>query len=118
VHTEPMAGTIGWQVGQRIRYFRKRLGLTVDQLAERVGVSRQQIVRIEAGLTGVTLARLQLIAEALGVVLADLMPPRGEPPDDYLQIAFRGAGLTKEETDRVLEYARALRLLHQKQRDD
>ncbi|MGC8487512.1 MAG: helix-turn-helix domain-containing protein [Clostridia bacterium] len=113
-----MSTVIGAQVGHRIRHFRKRLGLTVDQLAERVGVSRQQIVRIEAGLSGVTLARLQRISEALGVILADLMPPPGEPPEDYLQIAFRGSGLTKEETDRVLEYARMLRLLRSHEEKD
>lgn len=109
-----MEDTVYRKVGQRIRFFRKRLGMTVDTLAEKVGVARLQIVRLEAGLSGTSLARLQRIAEVLCVSLVDLMPPPADTPeqdwDDYLQLAFRGSGLTKEETEKVLEYARMLRI--------
>lgn len=98
------------QVGQKIRGYRKRLGMTVSQLAQGVGITQQQMVRIEAGLSGVNLARLNRIAEVLGVSMVDLIPSPGMPPPDWLQLALRSSGLTPDETERVLEYARLLRL--------
>lgn len=41
-----MTGNI---IDNRVREFRTELGLTQDQLAERVGVARQSIISIEKG---------------------------------------------------------------------
>ncbi len=81
--------------------------MSVDKLAAQVGVVRQQIVRLEAGLVGTTLPRLMAIAEALGVTLEDLIRPvgsnssTGERP---VEMAFRGKGLSAEEMEQVLDY--------------
>ena len=92
------------EIGGRIRSFRRAQNMSVDKLAAKVDVSRQQIVRLEAGLVGTTIERLRLLAEALGVSEADLLAPRREPDGDTLQIAFRGRGLSPEEVEKVLEY--------------
>lgn len=64
-------------LGNRIRKARKDNGWSQTVLAERAGVSRPTIARIEGG-TDVSTVRLAKIAEALGleIVLAPAEPPR------------------------------------------
>ena len=103
------------EIGGRIRSFRRSQNMSVDKLAAKVNVSRQQIVRLEAGLVGTTIERLRLLAEALGVSEADLLAPRLEPDGDALQIAFRGRGLSPEEVQKVLEYISLLESARQRE---
>lgn len=96
------------EVGGRIRHFRRSQGMSVATLADRVGVNPPQIVRIEAGLVGTTLERLHLIANALNVSEADLLPPRRSAESGDIEIAFRGRGLSDEEIARVMEYVKLI----------
>ncbi len=94
------------RIGQTIRTIRRGRQMSVDKLAETVGVVRQQIVRLEAGLGGTTVPRLMAIADALDVTVEDLIrgsttKPGSEGP---MEMAFRGRGLTPEEMQKVLEY--------------
>jgi transcriptional regulator with XRE-family HTH domain len=67
-------------VGRRIREARAGRGLTLDQLAERSGVSRRMIVNVEAGTSNASISTLLRLATALHVSLADLVAdePGGE----------------------------------------
>jgi len=51
---------------EKISEARKALGLTQDELAERVGMARISIARYETGQQSLTIDNLQRIAEALG----------------------------------------------------
>lgn len=69
------------RMGLRIAALRKLAGLSQEQLAERAGLQRTHISRIEAGKYAVTLETVQAIAEAFGMTvdiidtaLADLAP--------------------------------------------
>ena len=69
------------RMGLRIAALRKLAGLSQEQLAERAGLQRTHVSRIEAGKYAVTLETIQAIAEALGMTvdiidtaLADLAP--------------------------------------------
>lgn len=71
------------RIGLRIASLRKMQGLTITQLAERAGIQRAHLSRIEAGKYAVTLETIQAIAEALGMTvdiiderLRDLAPVR------------------------------------------
>ena len=71
------------RIGLRIASLRKMQGLTITQLAERAGIQRTHLSRIEAGKYAVTLETIQAIAEALGMTvdiiderLRDLAPLR------------------------------------------
>lgn len=57
-------------VGKRIRHRRWTLGVTQQQLAERVGIKFQQIQKYETGMNRVSASRLWDIAGALGVPIA------------------------------------------------
>lgn len=54
------------RIGQRIAELRKEKGLTQQDIAERTGIQRNHISRIEAGKYSVGFDTLQSIAEALG----------------------------------------------------
>jgi len=60
------------QLSKRIRSLRKRRALSLEQLAERSGVSRSMISLIERAETSATAAVLNKLADALGVSLASL----------------------------------------------
>lgn len=62
------------KIGERIRKRRKHIGLTVDQLAERIGKDRATIYRYENGDIGnLPLTILEPLADALGTTPAHLM---------------------------------------------
>ena len=54
-------------VGKRVRHRRWMVGMTQQQLAERVGIKFQQIQKYETGMNRISASRLWDIAEALSV---------------------------------------------------
>ncbi|WP_353829236.1 helix-turn-helix domain-containing protein [Agromyces sp. SYSU T0242] len=60
-------------LGHRIRHFRTELGLTLDQLGDRVGLAGSQLSLIENGRREPKLSTLDAIAAALDVDLSDLL---------------------------------------------
>ena len=57
-------------VGKRIRHRRWMIGMTQQQLAERVGIKFQQIQKYETGMNRVSASRLWDIAESLEVPIS------------------------------------------------
>jgi transcriptional regulator with XRE-family HTH domain len=57
-------------VGKRVRHRRWMLGMTQQQLAEKVGIKFQQIQKYETGMNRVSASRLWDIAEAMDVSIA------------------------------------------------
>jgi len=65
------------ELGNRIREARKKLGLTIKQLAERVGVSYLTIYRVETDKVSPSVALLSSIAEHLGHSISDFFDEEG-----------------------------------------
>jgi DNA-binding XRE family transcriptional regulator len=72
--------TLAWRlpdiekvVGQQIKKMRKVKGLKQDELAERSGLNRAHLYRLENGEQSMTLRTLKLIADTLGVKARDLI---------------------------------------------
>jgi len=61
------------KTGEIIRRRRRELDLTLEEIAKRVGISRQTMSRYETGVISVPLDRLVLIAEALRVSPGELL---------------------------------------------
>lgn len=57
-------------VGKRIRHRRWMVGMTQQQLADKVGIKFQQIQKYETGMNRVSASRLWDIADALGVAIS------------------------------------------------
>lgn len=70
-------------IGLRIASLRKMQGMNITQLADRAGIQRAHLSRIEAGKYAVTIETVEAIAQALGMTvdivderLRDLAPVR------------------------------------------
>jgi len=78
--TRARADGIAQAIGGRVRQGRNSRGWTLDQLAERSGVSRRMLVSIEHGAANPSIATLLRISDALGIGLPALVdmnrPPR------------------------------------------
>jgi transcriptional regulator with XRE-family HTH domain len=61
------------RLGERVRALRRERGLTLDLLAERSGVSRAMISKLERGEKNPTLVVAAKVAEGLGVSLSRLI---------------------------------------------
>ena len=73
------AGAVNEQIGKRVRRSRTARGWTLDELADRSGVSRRMLISIEHGKGNPSIATLLRISDALGVglpVLVDVEHPR------------------------------------------
>ncbi len=57
-------------IGSLIRIVRKAAGLSQMELAERVGISYQQIQKYEKGVSEISVSRLSQIAHALNIPLS------------------------------------------------
>ncbi|RMC34186.1 helix-turn-helix domain-containing protein [Paracoccus alkanivorans] len=62
-----MKHTVDVHVGKRIRHRRWMIGMTQQQLADKVGIKFQQIQKYETGMNRVSASRLWDIAHALDV---------------------------------------------------
>ena len=62
-----------YQIGQRVRRFRRAQGLSQEALAERVGISVTHMSHIETGNTKLSLAVFAALAEGLGVAADELL---------------------------------------------
>jgi transcriptional regulator with XRE-family HTH domain len=79
------------RLGEKIRNLRREAGLVQAQLAQMVGLSRASVTNIEAGTQAPPPYRLALIADALRVHAADLMPMLGEVGELELPPRFADA---------------------------
>ena len=83
-------------IGKNIRDARVRGGITQDQLAERLHVSRQTVSHYETGHSRPDIEMLEQIAQALEVDMTVLLygtPPRPERQREIRRLAL-GAGIT------------------------
>jgi transcriptional regulator with XRE-family HTH domain len=83
------------KIGQKIKQIRKSWGLSQIELAERIGISFQQIQKYEKGSTRISVVRLQQIAEALGVNISNFFEEGKRAPQvsDHTLRYISGGGL-------------------------
>lgn len=70
-------------IGDRIKYYREQAGMTMDQLAQAIGVQNSAINKYEKGVvTNIPINRIRQIAEALGIdarLLLDFLDEGPQP---------------------------------------
>ena len=71
------SGPLDAMVGVRIRMFRINRGMSQTMLAERIGVTFQQLQKYERGVNRVGASRLSQIASVLGVSVGELFESVG-----------------------------------------
>lgn len=67
-------------LGSRIKVLRNAKNYTQEQVAEKIGVSRQKYARIESGVNNITLDILSKIANVLDVSVSDITRVLDETP--------------------------------------
>ena len=66
-------GDVASVIGSRVRDRRVERGWTLDELAERSGVSRRMVINVEQGASNPSIATLLRLSDALGVGLPALV---------------------------------------------
>ncbi len=62
-------------LGQNIKFYRAKLNMTQEDLAQRTGVNRSYLASLECGKRNTTIKTVELLAHALGVSVEDLVKP-------------------------------------------
>lgn len=89
----------------RVRELREERGLTVQELADRAGLSKSYLSEIERGVKTVNARRLEQLASALRVRPTDLIADKRLSADLEEHLALL-AQLGPEDLAEVLSYAR------------
>jgi len=100
-------------VGQRVALIRRDRGWTQEQLAEAIEIEPVSLSRLETGHRALSLSTLNLIAEALGTGLGDLLDierdvPEPEHAPDEAELLRLYRSLPNSKQDIVLRLARDL----------
>ncbi len=69
----PDTGALLASVGERLRVARERVGLTLDQTAERSGLSKAHLSRLESAERQPSIAALLALSDALGTPVSALL---------------------------------------------
>lgn len=75
-------------LGSRIKALRIARNLTQEQVADKIGVSRQKYVRVESGANSITLDIFSKVAEILEVTVGDIT----RVLDETSVVAYRTGG--------------------------
>ncbi len=78
-------------VGENVRRYRAAAGLSQVSLADRSGVSRRTILKLEAGEANISLTGLDHLADALGVTFVDLVAAPSARRANINELAWRGS---------------------------
>lgn len=93
-------------VGERIAARRTALGLSQTALAERIGVSCQQVQKYEGGRNRISAARLHSLAVALGLPIAAFFPAGGDEEETGEVSVMRALAGTPEGRNLALGFSR------------
>lgn len=110
-------------VGKRVRHRRWMVGMTQQQLAEKVGIKFQQIQKYETGMNRISASRLWDISEALDVPVgfffeglgdgAEMVRSDHAPPDiladkEALELVRSYYAIPENQRKRLFDLARVL----------
>jgi len=97
-----------WEaIGKRIREARQNKELTVEELSGLVDLVPQTLYRIEVGVSGTTITKLQRFCDVLDLDIAELLG-MADNESTQLRLAARGWHLTPEQLQKLIEYGEGL----------
>lgn len=99
-----MAKEFGKNIGETLKKHRRAANMSQMALAEKIGISYQQLQKYEKGINNISVYRLQQIAEALKVPVGSLL--EGQLPEKVAEDVSE-YGLNKEEKT-LLEFFRKI----------
>ena len=101
---EPKENNLEIAIGHEVRALRKKLGITIADLASATGISMGMLSKIENGVTSPSLTSLQALASALGVPLTDFFRRYEEPRNAVFVKSGEGIAIERRGTRAGHEY--------------
>jgi transcriptional regulator with XRE-family HTH domain len=95
-------------IGERIRFFREKKGITVNKLAITAGVSQSFLREIELGKKKPTVNTLSDLCDALGIAMKEFFDDGTLSPrsvDGLDEVIFK---LTPEQRKRLAEFIKSM----------
>lgn len=92
-------------LGALIREMRKAAGMSQMKLAEKIGVSYQQVQKYEKGVSKLSVPRLKQIADVFGVPVISFI----EEPKGVSEVRLPYSGLSDEEAKLLVLFRRLKR---------
>lgn len=86
-------------IGEKLQVARKTIGFTQEYVANRLGVSRGKIIKIEKGDVEVDLSTLSRLADIYGYSLEYFVDFKENDTDQSLSFAFRSVEITEQEAE-------------------
>lgn len=96
------------QVGKRIKLIRTTRGMSQEELADKLEVTKGYISKLENGKKPISLKTTERIAGILGVLPEDLLVEETKLIKHYEDLIFVREKFTNEEIENMARYARAL----------
>jgi transcriptional regulator with XRE-family HTH domain len=98
VPSETATGQLGWVIANHVRSRRQEIGLNVGQLAERAGISKGMLSKIENAQTSPSLSTLERLAAALDMPITSLFRGLAEERDAVFVKAGSGPEIVRQGT--------------------
>jgi transcriptional regulator with XRE-family HTH domain len=99
-----MAKEFRKSVGETIKRYRLNVNMSQMELAEKLGISYQQLQKYEKGINNISISRLKQISEALKIPISSLLEV--QEPEKVAEETSK-YGLSKEEKT-LLDYFRRI----------
>ena len=91
-------------VGERIRLLREKAGYSQNELAGRAAVSQTHLRRVELGEAGITVDKLQLICDVLGISMKDFF----DVPNEQDELSEAIANLTPKQKQLLIAFLKSI----------
>lgn len=91
-------------VGERIRLLREKAGYSQNELAGRADVSQTHLRRVELGEAGITVDKLQLICDVLGISMKDFF----DVPNAQDELSEAIANLTPKQKQLLIAFLKSI----------
>ncbi|RTR04364.1 helix-turn-helix domain-containing protein [Halomonas nitroreducens] len=101
-------------MSMRLKILRKKLGVTLESLAERTGMSKSYLSKIERGLNTPSIASALKVAKALSVPVEELFSDEVDAPQGYSIVRADQRG-TLTNGDDGLSYASLAKMVGNRQ---
>lgn len=94
-----------FNVGERIKYFREKRGITINALANLAGISQSYLRELELGNKKPTVEYLEYICQALKISLVTFFDVENEHNDVYNSINT----LTEKQQKKLFEFLESIK---------
>ena len=91
-------------LGDKIATLRKDIGMTQQQMAEKIGISRPSLVKIENSQRAISLEEGDAISRALGINLDTLLTLDKKQEEKTFVMAFKAKGMKSDNISEIAKF--------------